>query len=137
MPSRSQARVPRDALVPALLRPLVRAYILGYASAVAPRLLTLLLQHMSRATRARRARTNSNTSRDRQKAAIAHPADDPRRRSFARAALHILATGLECQRFATFCAALAGGTTLLQVTYPGSSCDKRQAEIGRGRYAAS
>ncbi|CCT67295.1 related to integral membrane protein [Fusarium fujikuroi] len=34
--------------IPEILRPLIRAYLLGYASAVAPRLLTLVLQHVAK-----------------------------------------------------------------------------------------
>lgn len=86
--------------LPPALRPLVRAYLLGYASAVAPRLLTLLLQHVSR----RKARS-----------AKCLPADGDDDGSFAESALRILRTGLEPQRFPTFCALLVGGSTLLQV----------------------
>ena len=39
---------PWDHAFPPVLRPLVRAYLLGYASTVAPRLLTLVLQHLTR-----------------------------------------------------------------------------------------
>ncbi|TPX15196.1 uncharacterized protein E0L32_004754 [Thyridium curvatum] len=82
--------------IPPVLRPLLRAYLLGYASAVAPRLLTLMLQHL---TRRRRGSTGART---RQKSPF--PA------SFKR----ISRMGLELQRFPTFCAALVGGSTLLQ-----------------------
>uniref|UniRef100_A0A0D2XVK0 Uncharacterized protein n=1 Tax=Fusarium oxysporum (strain Fo5176) TaxID=660025 RepID=A0A0D2XVK0_FUSOF len=37
--------------IPEILRPLIRAYLLGYASAVAPRLLTLVLQHVAKRKR--------------------------------------------------------------------------------------
>ncbi|KAF7559710.1 hypothetical protein G7046_g4420 [Stylonectria norvegica] len=81
--------------VPEILRPLIRAYLLGYASTIAPRLLTLLLQHV-----ARRRRKCISPERD--------------NRTFVQSATHILKTGLQCQRFPTFCAVLVGGSTLLQ-----------------------
>ena len=85
--------------LPPALRPLARAYILGYASAVVPRLLTLILQHLSR----RRSKNANCLPTDRDE------------RTFAQSALHILRTGLEPQRFPSFCAVLVGGATLLQV----------------------
>ncbi len=53
-----------DASIPPLLRPAVRAYLLGYASAVAPRILTLLLQHISRHRRRRRRQQQSERAKD-------------------------------------------------------------------------
>ncbi|KAH6966530.1 hypothetical protein EDB82DRAFT_530220 [Fusarium venenatum] len=84
--------------VPEILRPLIRAYLLGYASAVAPRLLTLVLQHVAK----RRRKTANQLSLD---------FDDS---SFFKSAIRIVKTGFNPQRFPTFCAILAGGTTLLQ-----------------------
>ncbi|KAL6871174.1 hypothetical protein J3F83DRAFT_772897 [Trichoderma novae-zelandiae] len=84
--------------LPAALRPLVRAYLLGYASAVAPRLLTLMLQFISR----RRKSKKKYLSADRDE------------RSFKDSAFQILRTGLDPRRFPTFCAALVGGSTMLQ-----------------------
>jgi hypothetical protein len=80
--------------IPPALRPVFRAYILGYASSTAPRLLTLLLTHLSR------KRKNTDEEVD---------------GSFLLSLLRILKGGLEFQRFPTFCAALVGGLTLLQV----------------------
>ena len=79
--------------IPPILRPVLRAYLLGYASSTAPRLLTLLLTHLSR----RRKNIDVNP-------------DDP----FFPSLVRILRGGLECQRFPTFCAALVGGSTLLE-----------------------
>jgi hypothetical protein len=79
--------------IPPVLRPVLRAYVLGYASSTAPRLLTLLLTHLSR----RRKNIDEN------------PED-----YFAPSLLRILKGGLELQRFPTFCAALVGGSTLLE-----------------------
>ncbi|KAF5025348.1 hypothetical protein F66182_2577 [Fusarium sp. NRRL 66182] len=90
--------------VPEILRPLVRAYLLGYASAVAPRLLTLILQHV-----ARRRRKLVNQ--------VALDLDDS---SFVKSAAHIVKTGFNPQRFPTFCAVLVGGSTLLSEQ---NSCD--------------
>lgn len=81
-----------DDAIPPLLRPLVRAYVLGYASAVAPRLLTLLLQCII--TRKRKG-NEIWAHRDQ--------------------LLKILRIGFEWQRFPTFCALLIGGSALLEV----------------------
>lgn len=85
--------------IPPVLRPLVRAYLLGYASAVLPRLLTLVLQHLS--NRRRKAPNYALPERD--------------ENTFLESAKHVLKTGLDPYRFPTFCAALVGGSTLLQV----------------------
>lgn len=77
--------------VPSVLKPILRAYVLGYASSTAPRLLTLLLTQLSRRKR-----------------------KDERANDFLSSFVRILSGGLECQRFPTFCAALVGGSTLLQ-----------------------
>ncbi|KAL7937507.1 hypothetical protein V8C35DRAFT_182119 [Trichoderma chlorosporum] len=84
--------------LPAALRPLVRAYLLGYASAVAPRLLTLMLQFISK----------------KRKSSKKYLSSDKDERSFKDSAFRILRTGLDPRRFPTFCAALVGGSTLLQ-----------------------
>lgn len=77
-----------------LVRPLVKAYVLGYASSTTPRLVTLLVTLVTRQSK------------------------DGEDRKFQRAlfsAYRILRGGLELQRFPTFCASLIGGTSLLQV----------------------
>jgi hypothetical protein len=93
-------RIPRNISIeqgiPPALRPVFRAYLLGYASSTAPRLLTLLLTHLSR----RRKITDEKIDS-----------------SFLQSVFHILKGGLEFQRFPTFCAALVGGSTLLQVRH--------------------
>lgn len=76
-----------------LLRPLVKAYVLGYASSTAPRLLTLLVTLVTKKSK--------DGERDFQRAFLG--------------TYRILRGGLEWQRFPTFCAALIGGTGLLQV----------------------
>ena len=86
--------------VPPALRPLVRAYLLGYGSAVAPRLLDLLLQY---AVRRRRSGEKKLL-----------PSDFTKSKSLSQSAAHILQTGLELQRFPAFCAVLIGGSSLLQ-----------------------
>lgn len=80
-----------DQRVPALLRPLIRAYLLGYAFSTVPRLLTLLLTHLSN------RRKGSEKSQ-----------------AFLPSLRHTLRVGLEWQRFPTFCAALVTGSTALQ-----------------------
>lgn len=98
--------------IPPCLRPLVRAYLLGYASAVLPRLLTLVLQHLA--------------NRKRKKPKYALPERDEN--TFAQSTKHILETGLDPCRFPTFCAALVGGSTLLQVGLIFFSCPSRLLE---------
>ncbi|KAI1084446.1 hypothetical protein F5B20DRAFT_296703 [Whalleya microplaca] len=87
-----------DESIPPILRPVIRAYVLGYASAVAPTLLNLVLQHVTR--RRRKDATSSAT---------------PPHDSFLKSLQRILRGGLELQRFPTFCAVLVGGTTFLEV----------------------
>ncbi|KAK3343996.1 hypothetical protein B0T25DRAFT_314073 [Lasiosphaeria hispida] len=90
--------------IPPILRPLVRAYLLGYVSAVAPRVLTLLLQHLSR-------RRHSSQAADKTKRTGKTTAHD----SFWESLQHILYTGLDPRRFPAFCALVVGGSTLLEV----------------------
>jgi hypothetical protein len=87
--------------IPPLLRPVIRAYVLGYASSTAPRLLTLLLTHLSR------KRKNIGI-------------DEKPEESFSRSLVRILRGGLELQRFPSFCAALVGGSTILEAREPPS-----------------
>jgi hypothetical protein len=79
--------------VPLALRPVFRAYVLGYASSTVPRVLTLLLTTLSR----------------RRKSVDEKPDD-----TFLLSLFRILKGGLEFQRFPTFCAALVGGSTFFQ-----------------------
>jgi len=80
-----------DQRVPALLRPMIRAYLFGYASSTVPRLLTLLLTHLS----SRRKGSEEG-------------------KAFWPSLRHTLRVGLDWQRFPTFCATLVAGSTLLQ-----------------------
>ncbi|PTB67533.1 hypothetical protein BBK36DRAFT_1196982 [Trichoderma citrinoviride] len=84
--------------LPAPIRPLVRAYLLGYASAVAPRLLTLILQFISKKRKSKKKYLSA----------------DKDERSFKDSAFRILQTGFDPRRFPAFCAALVGGSTMLQ-----------------------
>jgi hypothetical protein len=90
-----------DSGIPPILRPLVRAYLFGYASAAGPRLLTLVLQH---AARRRRDSKQTTTARE-------TPPAEP----FLPALQRILLGPLGVQSFPAFCAALVGGTTFLEV----------------------
>lgn len=83
--------------IPPALRPAVKAYAFGYASAVGPRLLTLILQRLTRRKRRRLSQGQDTDSS-----------------TFRKQALNIIRIGFEPQRFPTFCAVLAGGSTLLQ-----------------------
>ncbi|KAG5913988.1 hypothetical protein E4U42_000741 [Claviceps africana] len=91
--------LPRPSIPPAL-RPLVRAYLLAYASAVLPRLAALILRRLPRRKR-----------KQPDYAPPPHPPDQ----NLSAACLHVLKTALQPRRFPAFCAALVGGSTLLQV----------------------
>lgn len=97
-----------DGSVPPLLRPLVRAYVLGYAFSVGPRLLALILHHVL--TIIRKPSSGANGTARKKK-----PGPKP---PFAEAMRKILRAGFEWQRFPAFCAALVGGSTLLEVCTP-------------------
>jgi len=96
-----------DERIPPLLRPAVRAYLVGYASAVGPRLLALLLQHL---TGARRKKHDAQTQGEKQQAQQ-NFSDE----KFLVALGRTLKGGCDPQRFPTFCAVLAGGSTLFEV----------------------
>ncbi|KAH7040460.1 uncharacterized protein B0I36DRAFT_10678 [Microdochium trichocladiopsis] len=93
--------------IPLLLRPVLRAFILGYGSAVAPRVLTLVLQHVSRL---RQRSKNAAAAKGRVDGVSCAP-HEPFFVSLGR----LLRGGLDPQRFPTFCAALVGGSTLFEV----------------------
>ncbi len=89
-----------------MLRPMARAYGLGYLSAVGPRLVTLLIQHVVR------RRLNNNKKKQ---ATTARDTQSGDGESFQAALGRILRGGLDWRRFPTFCAVLVGVTTLLEV----------------------
>jgi len=107
----SAKNTPWDHAIPPVLRPLVRAYLLGYASTVAPRVLTLVLQHL---TRRRKGRPATTTANDATATATAKQPPQPPPPFFV-SLTHILRSGLDWQRFPAFCAAIVGGSTLLEV----------------------
>lgn len=84
-----------DQKVPGLLRPLIRAYLLGYASTTVPRLLTLVLAYLTR---------------ERKKCVEG----EGEQLQFWPSLRDTLRRGLDWQRLPTFCATLVGGSTLLQ-----------------------
>jgi hypothetical protein len=91
-----------DKDVPPLFRPVLRAYLLGYAFSVGPRLLALVLHHALRTVR-RRHKPTGGTAEDNA---------EPR---LLESLTKTVRAGLEWQRFPAFCAALVGGSTLLEV----------------------
>ncbi|KAK0634691.1 hypothetical protein B0T17DRAFT_483469 [Bombardia bombarda] len=99
-----------DADISPLLRPLVRAYLLGYASAVAPRLLTLLLQLIK--SRRRNQKTEQQASSESSSSTVTQQASQE---PFFASLKRVLCGGLDPQRFPTFCAVLVGGSTLLEI----------------------
>ncbi|RDW82227.1 hypothetical protein BP6252_03339 [Coleophoma cylindrospora] len=86
-----------EASIPPSLRPLIRAYLFGYASSTVPRILTLFLAHLSR----------------RRKNIDVLPED-----CFVPSLARILKGALEWQRFPTFCCALVGGSTFIEARDP-------------------
>ncbi|KAF7515082.1 hypothetical protein G7054_g14773 [Neopestalotiopsis clavispora] len=110
-PSSTRQRWDKD--VPALLRPLVRAYILGYATTVTPRLITLVLRQYVTTKKARKARGTSSGA-DAASSGSASSSSSLQQPALLTPLLHILRGGLELQRFPTFCALLVGGSSLLE-----------------------
>ncbi|KAM7220489.1 hypothetical protein V8F06_004078 [Rhypophila decipiens] len=108
-----------DHAIPPVLRPLLRAYLFGYALTVAPRLLTLVFQRLvaKRGRKSRDAAATSTRTSLSNGAAVEHQDQQPpqQHQPFLVALRHILRSGLDWQRFPTFCAALAGGSTLLEI----------------------
>ncbi|KAK8086892.1 integral membrane protein [Apiospora phragmitis] len=86
--------------IPPPLKPLVRAYALGYASVVVPRLFNLVLQQVT----TRKSRGGPDNG-----------ALQPPRESPVVSLQRILRAGLDPQRFPAFCATLVGGSTLLEI----------------------
>ncbi|KAH6640716.1 integral membrane protein [Chaetomium tenue] len=97
-----------DSGIAPILQPLVRAYLFGYAYAIGPRLLTLLLQH---AARYRRRNKQTTTTHEPQTKTQQIQSDE----SFLAALRRIFLAPLDKQSFPTFCAALIGGTTILEL----------------------
>lgn len=89
-----------DNNLPPSLRPLVRAYLLAYASVVAPRVVSLLAHHLT--GRYRHIATAKKEDRRPQTPLLV---------SLRR----ILRDALHWQRFPTFCAVLVAGSTWLEV----------------------
>ena len=91
-----QARAPKISLraVPPYLRPALRACLLGYASTVGPRLVSLLARYV----KSKRAAS-----------------DGKEKGSLADSLRAILASGLGWNRFPAFCALFIGGSTFLEV----------------------
>ncbi|PSR93665.1 integral membrane protein [Coniella lustricola] len=87
-----------------LLRPIVRAYLLGYGFTVGPRLLTVLAKHLSQCLgAAKRQRATSES--------LALPKQSSH---LVESLCRILSAGAQVNHFPTFCAALVGGSTLLE-----------------------
>lgn len=84
------------AAVPPPLRPALRAFLLGYASAVGPRLVGLLARYV----KARRSREEVE-----------------RKEPVGQRLRAALASGFGWDRFPAFCALLIGGSTFLEVSF--------------------
>ncbi|KAI1001210.1 hypothetical protein K3495_g6989 [Podosphaera aphanis] len=78
--------------IPSISKPILKAFIFGYASSVTPRLLSLSIAVLKG-----------------KKKIIGNEI------GYLNSVLSILRGGLELQRFPSFCAALVGGTTLLEI----------------------
>lgn len=83
--------------VPPSLRPAFRAFLLGYASTVAPRLVSLLAHYV----KSKRVASDSDKE--------FNVADSLRA---------VLASGFGWRRFPAFCALFVGGSTFLEVCLP-------------------
>ncbi|KAG6360530.1 hypothetical protein INS49_011592 [Diaporthe citri] len=90
-----------DRSVPPLFRPVLRAYLLGYAFSVGPRLLALVLHHALKLARRRHKAADG----------LAENKPEPQ---LLESLTKTVRAGLEWQRFPTFCAALVGGSTLVE-----------------------
>ncbi|KAJ6788951.1 hypothetical protein PWT90_04188 [Aphanocladium album] len=88
--------------IPPPLRPVARAYLLGYGAAVVPQILAFFLKHAKRLVR---TKNRSDEERRRQE------------KSFLRNLARILTAGLDPLGLATFCAVLAAGPSLLQAPF--------------------
>ncbi|KAK4197191.1 hypothetical protein QBC40DRAFT_334228 [Triangularia verruculosa] len=112
--------------IPPILRPLVRAYLLGYASTVAPRLATLLIQHLTRLFK-----KHYDTEKQ-ESTATTSPTD-----TFLASLIRTLKGGFGWHRFPTFCALLAGGSTLLEVPLKAAfdRLAKNLSEVAKRRLA--
>lgn len=96
---------PWDAGIPPPMRPLVRAYIIGYLSSVLPRIPTLLGHLLLTPPKQDPSRQDATPGQPKKGALLLD--------SLQR----ILLEPLHWQRFPTFCAALVGGSTLLEVQH--------------------
>lgn len=103
-----------DESVPPVLRPLIRAYILGYASSVGPRIVTLVLQFISARRQQRRRQRRGDPASDPDAPQLLSDSPPPQE-SFASSLRRILVSGFDPRRFPAFCAALIGGATMLEV----------------------
>lgn len=106
----SQPRLqPRwDSRVHSLLRPALRAWLLGYGFSVGPRIFSLLVHHLLKALRRQKPRGQDDDAGD---AAAAKKAQT----SLFEALAKTLKAGTELNRFPAFCGSLVGGSTLLEV----------------------
>lgn len=103
-----------DAGIPPILRPLVRAYLLGYASTVAPRLASLLIQHLTRLFK----KHYDTPKQEASSTSTKQQSTD----TFLASLIRTLKGGFDWHRFPTFCALLAGGSTLLEVCNIYATC---------------
>lgn len=99
LPTRIVRRRRWDSSVPPSLRPIFRAYLLAYASVVAPKLVSLVAHRL---TKLYRDAQGTGAGRGPQT-------------SFLVSLRRILGDALHPQRFPTFCALLIGGSTWLKV----------------------
>ncbi|KAL2759535.1 hypothetical protein ACRALDRAFT_2023716 [Sodiomyces alcalophilus JCM 7366] len=90
--------------IPPPLRPLIRAYLIGYATTVGPRLLNVLLRRIA-AVRRRRNTTAIGDSSLPPK--VSHD-------NLLASLRRVILSGLDWRAFPTFCAVLVGGSTILE-----------------------
>lgn len=96
--------------IPPPLRPLLKAYLIGYASTVGPRLLNVLFRQIA----ALRKRRNTTTTAENSTS----PSQSPHGNLLA-SLRRLIISGFDWRAFPTFCAVLVGGSTLLEVRVRG------------------
>jgi hypothetical protein len=89
--------------VPPALRPALRAFLFGYASAVGPRLFSLLVRY-AKSKHGRRGKEGGKEEEE-----------EAREVRVVEGLRAVLASGLGWTRFPAFCALLVGGSTFLEV----------------------
>lgn len=101
--------------LPPILRPAAKAYLLGYASVVGPRVLALIVRHVSKQRRRRKEGGDESRGPDTHIPVQQRGQHDQQKGKLLTALKEILVRGLDPHRFPAFCATIVGGSTILEV----------------------